>query len=484
MSISSALSNALTGLRAAGRGAEVVSGNLANALTPGYGRRILDLSPASAGNSGGVRIDGITRVMDASLVTDKRLAEAAQKNASASADFFSRLEGLLGTPDEAEALSARLSAFESALIAASSRPDATERLTGAIFDAARLANGFKEVSKGIEQARTAADRDINAQVNDLNLALQQVADLNVQIVANRVQGGDPSALLDLRQQAVDRISAIVPVREVARSNGQIGLYSIGGAVLLDGTPAKLAFTPANLVTPYMSLSANTLSGLTINGQAVPTDPERGALRGGSLSANFEIRDELGPAAQEQLDALARDLIERFQDPAVDPTLSLGDAGLFTDNGLAFSAVNELGLSERLTINPAVDPDQGGAAWRLRDGIGSAAQGNVGDATLLQSLTAALDAPRTPASGNFGTGASSSINLVAGYVSQIGSDRTNTEQELSYTSARLTELTERLLADGVDSDSELQRMLTIEQNYAANARMIQTVEEMMDQLLRI
>eukprot|EP00581_Thalassiosira_minuscula_P024003 CAMPEP_0184437988 /NCGR_PEP_ID=MMETSP0738-20130409/628709_1 /TAXON_ID=385413 /ORGANISM="Thalassiosira miniscula, Strain CCMP1093" /LENGTH=42 /DNA_ID= /DNA_START= /DNA_END= /DNA_ORIENTATION= len=42
MSISSALSNALTGLTASARRAEVVSSNISNAMTEGYGRRSLN----------------------------------------------------------------------------------------------------------------------------------------------------------------------------------------------------------------------------------------------------------------------------------------------------------------------------------------------------------------------------------------------------------------------------------------------------------
>ena len=41
-----------------------------------------------------------------------------------------------------------------------------------------------------------------------------------------------------------------------------------------------------------------------------------------------------------------------------------------------------------------------------------------------------------------------------------------------------------LEDGVDTDAELQRLLLIEQAYAANARMIETVDDMMQALLRI
>ena len=44
MSISGALSSAMQGLRAAGRGSEVIAANLSNVLTPGYGVRSLELS--------------------------------------------------------------------------------------------------------------------------------------------------------------------------------------------------------------------------------------------------------------------------------------------------------------------------------------------------------------------------------------------------------------------------------------------------------
>lgn len=41
-----------------------------------------------------------------------------------------------------------------------------------------------------------------------------------------------------------------------------------------------------------------------------------------------------------------------------------------------------------------------------------------------------------------------------------------------------------LADGVDTDAELQRLILVEQAYAANARIIEVVDEMMNDILRI
>jgi len=484
MTISGALTNALSGLRAAGRGAEVVSSNISNALTPGYGRRTLNLSSATAGDFGGVRIDGISRAVDASLATDRRLAEAQQLNAQGAAGFLERVEKLLGTPDALDSLSGRLSSFENALITATSRPDAPERLSVVVTQAKDLARSISDASDGIQDARSVADRTIAQQVDRLNTSLRQVAALNSQITGQQVQGGDASGLQDQRQQVVDLIATLVPVREVPRDNGQIALYSTGGAVLLDGTPAVVGFTPSNTVTPYMSVGAGTLSGLTLNDTPIRTDSEKGYLRGGSIGSLFAIRDELGVTAQEQVDAIARDLVERFQDPAVDPTLAPGDAGLFTDSGAAFAPADEVGLAIRLSVNAAVDPDQGGAVWRIRDGINALAQGPVSNGTLLQSLTGVLSDTRPPGGGSFSGAPFTASGLVSAITSGIAATRTTSEQEVSFANALLTELTERQLADGVDTDAEFARLLLIEQSYAANARMIETADEMIQTILRL
>ena len=56
--------------------------------------------------------------------------------------------------------------------------------------------------------------------------------------------------------------------------------------------------------------------------------------------------------------------------------------------------------------------------------------------------------------------------------------------MSFASAQFYELTELGLADSVDTDVELQNLMVIVQAYAANARVIETVDQMFDTLLRI
>ena len=482
MSLSASLANALTGLTASARAASVVSSNVSNALTEGYARRELNLSPQSVGGTGaGVRIDGVTRVVDRALLADRRLADADAGNARLQTGFLGRIERLTGTPEESGSLSARIVALESTLIQASGRPDSQARLQ-AVADAAKgLAGHLNTLSGVIQQERMDADAGIAAQVHTLNDSLGHIDRLNAEILAQTTAGHDATALMDQRQTLVDRVAGIVPVREVARDHDQITLYTTGGAILLEGNPAVIGFAAAGVITPDMAIGSGALSGFTINGMAVPSG-DGGVLGGGTLGALVAVRDTLAPGAQAQIDAVARDLVARFESPSVDPTLAPGQPGLFTDGGAPFDPLIEEGLAGRIALNALVDPAAGGQLWRLRDGLGAATPGNVGDARLLNALGAALSAPRSPASGSFIGAARSASGLAADLLSGFAGARQQAEARESYSTARQDALTEMQLAQGVDTDAEMQTLLMVEQAYAANARVIKTIDELIQQLI--
>lgn len=481
MSLSASLANALTGLTASSQRAEVVSSNVSNALTEGYARREIHLSPQSLGGNGaGVQIDGITRSVNVALLADRRLADAEAGNSGMRTDFLARVESLIGSPEDAGSLSARIAELESALVQAASRPDSQARLQSVVDAANRVTGHLNALSDDVQQARMDADDSIAKQVETLNDALGQIDRLNAEILAQRASGRDATALMDERQRLVDRVAEIVPVREVPRDRDQIALFTTGGAILLEGNPAVIGFTPVGVITADMTIGSGALSGFTINGMPVPSGDD-GVLGGGTLGAAIAIRDDLAPRAQARLDALARDLIERFETPAVDPTLAPGQPGLFTDSGLILDPLLEEGLAGRIRLNTIVDPAQAGQLWHLRDGLGAVTQGNVGDATLLNALTTALSVPRVASSGSF-IGARSAAGLAADVLSGIASARQQEEFRQSYTVARQGALTELQLADGVDTDAEMQQLLLVEQAFAANARVIQTVDDLIQQLI--
>jgi len=86
MSISSALSNALSGLSANARIAQVISANVANAQTPGYAPRAIELATRGQGHAGGVSVLGVVRHVDAGLLADRRSADGALAGAGVRPD--------------------------------------------------------------------------------------------------------------------------------------------------------------------------------------------------------------------------------------------------------------------------------------------------------------------------------------------------------------------------------------------------------------
>lgn len=483
MTIGNTLASALSGLTAAAKAAELVSSNIANATTPGYGRRELNLSARVVGASGqGVMIAGVTRAENTAVIADRRLAQAAQGDADARSAFYQKIETIIGTPDLAYSLSGRVAAFDTALTEAASHPESEARLNSVLSAAKGLVSTINTVGKEIQAARTFADGEIAAQVTQLNDGLQKVVELNVQIRRSSGRGQDPSALLDQRQQLVDKLASIVPLRQVAQEDGSVALYTTGGAVLVDGMAAEFGFTRSLTIVPEMTQDSGGLSGLTLNGRPISTEGAASMIRGGSLAAQFAVRDELGTKAQAQLDTVARDLIERFQDSGLDATRAPGDPGLFTDTGAAFDSADEVGIAQRMTLNAAIDPNRGGALWRIRDGLGALTAGEPGNSALISDLRTALTANRTPASGDFISGPRTFAVLAGDLLSEVATAKLSAQGESAYTAARLDTYEQLEAQDGVDTDQEMQNLLVIEQAYAANARVIKTVDTLINTLL--
>lgn len=482
MSISSSLSNALSGLTAVSRTAELVSANLANVTNPNYARREIELSARDGGTlSGGVAVDGVTRAVDQALLNDRRHADADVANAGVRNSFFQSVENSIGLPTDPHSLLAKINGFETTLIQASSQPASDSHLSAVVEAARAISDHLNTGSDDIQTLRMTADRSIATEVDMLTSKLHQVRDLNFDIARRGLGGHSTAALEDHRSALLDDISRIVPLREVESTNGQISLFTLGGTQLLSGQVSEISFNATGMIVPHMTQANGLLSGLEINGVAVDA---ASVFAGGSLAGHFSVRDELTVTAQRQLDAVARDLVSRFEDPTLDSTLLPGDAGFFTDAGAAFDPLSEIGLSGRLALNSTLDPANGGASWRVRDGIGALVEGAPGDTSRLTGMIEALQKLQPTQSGGFSTIARSLGGLGADFLSEIGRQKLETASDLMFASTQQSGFRAAELENGVDTDQEMQKLLLIEQAYSANARVIQTIDEMIDALLRI
>ena len=485
MSLTSTLNNALSGLSVNARRIELVSSNVANATTEGYARREAEVTSASLGGRGdGVRFLGVERVLNKFVLQDLRLANGSVAGQDTRRGFLAVVSELLGQPDDPGSLTGRLTRLETALTEAAASPGAETRLA-AVADAVSDISGFlNDSSDQIQAERLRADGMIAEQIDNLNAKLQQVVELNRDIRSFSGTGHDTAAMLDQRQRIIDEISTIVPVKEVAREHDQVALITLGGVQLVDGNAARIEFQNVSTITPEMSVALGGLFLPTVNGEPIAGGIPGPRLGGGSLEALFDVRDNIAPAAQARLDGFARELVERFQDPATDPTLAVGTPGLFTDDGGAFDPLDEVGLAGRLKLNALADPSAGGQLWRIRSGLGALTPSANGDGTRIAALSEALTRSQVPGTTTFGAASRRLVDLASEIISRQSGELATKETTLTYSQARAETLKRRFLEDGVDTDQEMQKLLQIEQAYAANAKVVSTVDELLQQLMAI
>lgn len=489
MSIASALTNALTGLTATAKLAEVSSGNLANALTEGYAARRASLAAsAPAGVGSGVSVIGIERAAQPELTSARRIADGDLAGGQTRLDALVRLERSLGEVGGADSLAVRVRTFESALRQLAETPELAPRQSAAVEAARGLAVKLNRISTESARVRQTADTEVARQVEEVNTALGKIAALNRQIQMFSASGRDAVSLVDERERLIDRVASIVPIREQPRANGVVEIATAQGLMLADTRAQRIEFTPTPVIAPAMRYDGGTgaLSGLTLNGVDItPGGPGPQAVTGGALAGHFAVRDRIAVAVADRADALAGDLIGRVAAPGLDPTLAPGEPGLFTDDGAAHDPANLAGLAGRIRLNAAVDPATGGDPARLRDGIGAATPGPATDASLPRALLDALTARAsvTPVPGL--SPALSFSESAAGVIELAAIERVSAESEAAaFASARETLAVAEAGSIGVDSDAELQAMIQIEQAYAANAQVIQTAARMLDRLLEI
>jgi flagellar hook-associated protein 1 FlgK len=166
------------------------------------------------------------------------------------------------------------------------------------------------------------------------------------------------------------------------------------------------------------------------------------------------------------------------------------AGLFTwQGGPAVPTTLEPGLAGTIRINAAVDPSQGGNVNLVRDGgINGAGYiknttGGASYSELLIGYGDRLDAPMTfsPAAGISATSSVTSFSSNAiGWFESIRQQATT----LADTKEALASRSAEALSNetGVNVDMEMSLMLDLEHTYQASARLMSTIDQMLNALL--
>jgi flagellar hook-associated protein 1 FlgK len=400
------------------------------------------------------------------------------------------LKSILGGNDYETAPATYLSVFQQKLQAFRTSPSSTIAAQGAITAAQDVANSLNNASKAVQVVRQGADKEIATQVATLNTLLGQFKTANDAVKSGTASGGVPADALDERDKILKQISSIVGVNTVERDNGDMALYTTDGTIVFDTIPRKVTFASQDTYTAQIKGN-----GVYIDGVSVASGKGSTTTSQGSLQALLQVRDEIAPTLQSQLDEIAKSLVTMFSETGGAPATT--EPGLFVWK-TAVGAVGGTpattgvidGIAATISVNTAVITNQGGDPMKLRDGsINGLTNLNPtnssGYSDHLDALYTTMGAAQTFSST---AGISSNVNILTyasnsvGWLEQYRSDATTASEN---TSAALSRSTEAYSNEtGVNLDEELTLLLDIEQSYKAATKILNAVDEMLKSLLDI
>ncbi len=454
------LNVALSGVLTQQRALNTVSHNLTNATTPGYSRQRVDQSaatpfsypglnnPVGPGQLGtGVVATQYARLRDQFADLSYRSGTSDLGQFQATADSLSNIDTVIDEPGDT-GLTHLLGAFWAGWQSLSTNPDSAASREAVRQAGVSLADGFGDLNAKLVAAQSEADQRIALGVARVNELGAQVNELNKQIALVVAVGQEPNDLRDQRDLLIDKISAFTSVSVTPPgANGKVSI-AIGSQLLVDsGTDTVNA------------LAIDAAGAATVNG--VPTTVASGSLRG-----SLQIRDTVIGGATgyiAQLDALAASLAGSVN--------ARHAAGFGTDGstGNAFFAgttAATLALSAAVagSVNAIAASDTAANLPGGSDNAVALAQ--------LQFVVQAVGASTTTLDGFY-------QQLVA----KVGVDTDQaTRLAQVQTGVLAAAETRRAATSGVNMDEEMSDMVRFQKSYNAAARMVTTVNEMLDTII--
>ncbi len=483
MSIASAINTTKSILSNTATQTAVVSTNTSNTNTEDYNRRtaVTTTNPYSGATT--VKLE---RTEDAALLKQTLSAIADNSGQQALLKGLVSLDAVMGGNESSATPSQYLAALVEAMDTFATSPSDVTLAAAAVAAAGDVANSLNQQTSALQDLRVEADSEISTTVDKLNQLLKDFEKVNDKVKEKIARGEDPNDALDTRESLVKQISEIVGVTSTLRPGNDMVLYTSDGITLFETVPRAVTFDAS------AALDANAVGNpVYIDGVALAPGKGSSTSANGSLQSLLQLRDEVYPGYQDQLDEIARVTINVFAE-----TDGLGDRipGLFTVNGMnpadltldPDDAVIVSGLAGLITVDAAAKADP----TKLRDGninIASASPNTENASGFSELLYKYLAGFEETVSFDGDAGTTTRATLLAYSTDSVGwvqEYRSNANSAAESTSAMQMRAKEAYAnATGVNLDEELILLLDIEQSYKAATKLLSTIDEMLSALMQ-
>ena len=482
MSLTAAIRTAQSALQTTSAQTAITSRNVAGASDPGYSRKIALVTSTASG----AQTVSITRAADKALYDSMIGATSLAAAKQALADGLDALDETVGDPENDRSPAALLGALNDSIQTYAALPSDVSLAQNVIVKAQDLAGSLNDASTIVQDVRRQADGDMATAVSDLNDLLAQFQSANAAVVIGTHSGADITDKLDARDKILSKISELIGVRTVSRSANDMAIYTDSGVTLFDGTAREVTFAATPGLGAGTSGNAVIVDGVPVTGSSATMPIKSGRLQGLS-----QLRDEVTVTYQNQLDEIARGLIDAFSESDQSFPASLPDQpGLFTYPGAPAMPGSSLvpGLAGVIAVNANVDPSQGGSLTRLRDG-GISDPGNPayvynseGAASFSGRLNDYLAKLQSAASFDPVAALHTLTSLGAFAANSAGwleANRQDASNDADYQTTLLSRASDALShATGVNLDDEMSLLLELERSYQASSKLLATVDDML------
>ncbi|HEX4343230.1 MAG TPA: flagellar hook-associated protein FlgK [Verrucomicrobiae bacterium] len=462
------LSMATRSLQAQQTAIEVAGQNIANVNNTAYARQRVNLatSPTVQTNVGpqgtGVQVTGIQSIRSA-LLDNQVQGElsvgsywtsqqgALESTQTGLGEFIDSTTGTATSTDGAtDGLSDDINGLFSGFEAVSTSPESTANRQLLLNNAQTLATRLNQTSANLADVKASLNTSLQGNVTDANQLLSDIANLNKQISAAEAPGGNPANdLRDLRESKLETLAGLVNVTTSTGDAGAMNI-SIGGTQLVSDSNVL------DTMQTYDAGGGQMLIRTTTGGTPL-------TLSGGQMQGTIDARDGTLAGLQTSLDTLASQLITQVN------AVHDSGYGLNGTTGAKFftgSDASDIGVNSALVDDPTLVQAAG-------------APGAPGDNTVAFALGQMATAPQ--AGLNNQSFSDSYSQTVAG----LGYALSNANTQSADSSKVQDLLTQqRDSVSGVSIDEEMTDLIGFQRAYAASAKMVSTVEDMLDTVLNM
>lgn len=471
------LNTALTALHTMQKSIQTSSHNVANANTPGYSRQKAVLItgdpyavPANNryntfGQVGtGVNTEQIQRFRSGFLDSQIRTETESYKGWETRRDLLKQIETIMPEPSST-GINSRMSAFWTSWHNLATTPDAAATRGHVAETAEDLTASLRDTYRQLSDLQTELDDRVALQVETINDLAKRIGALNHTIRDVQGVGQQPNDLRDERDKLLTELSGIINVDSHETASGTM-MVSLGGKLLVMDhvvTEISAEADPANgslnRIVWADTGSAVEVAGIPLEGGLSSLAAER---LGGELGGTLIARDLIIPDKMADLDDIANAFISEVN--------TLHQAGFGLDGSTGWNFLSGTGARD-IALHDDIKADTN------RIATAATAGGVPGDGSLALSISRLEEA--TVLNG----GTTSIKDFYRASITALGQERQQADVMTENQELLVQHLeTQQAEVAGVSLDEETVNLLQFQRTYQAAARVMTTVDEMLEKVI--